>query len=201
MIGRIGCVILAGGESRRFGADQHKLLARLGERPLLQYAIDAATRSHAMSCTLVVGARAQRLLDVVDPRRCAVVRNASWREGIASSLRAGLANHLGDEACIFMVADQPLVQTADLDRLITAHRADRDAIVALQSGTIWGTPMLLPRRFFAALARLRGDAGAKRIAQTRGVRLRLISALSTDAFADVDTPADLDRLDQMEPRT
>jgi len=201
MIGRVGCVVLAAGESRRFDGGQHKLLARLGDRPLLQHAIDAAARSHAMSCTLVVGAHAQRLLDAVDPRRCAVVRNASWREGIASSLRAGLADHLDDEACMFMVADQPFIRAADLDRLIAVHRADREAIVALQAGTVWGTPLLLTRRFFTAVGRLRGDAGAKRIAQKPGVRRRLISALSPFAFADVDTRADFARLSQMEPRT
>jgi molybdenum cofactor cytidylyltransferase len=154
-----------------------------------------------MSCTLVVGAHAQRLLAAVDPRRCAVVNNAGWKEGIASSVRAGLDNHLADEACIFMVGDEPFVCAADLDRLIALHRADRQAIVALKSGDVWGTPMLLPSSVYASVGKLRGDAGAKRIAQRPGARVRFVSALSQLAFDDVDTRGDVKRLDQMEPRT
>jgi molybdenum cofactor cytidylyltransferase len=201
MIARVACVILAAGEGRRFGGGRHKLLTPLNGKPLLQHAVDAAARSHAMSCTLVVGASAQRLLAVVDPRRCAVVRNAHWKEGIASSVRAGLANNLADEACIFMVGDEPFVSAADVDRLIAVHRADREAIVALKSGDVWGSPMLLPRSVYSAVARLRGDSGAKRIAQRRGARVRFVSALSPFAFADVDTREDLARLAQIEPRT
>jgi CTP:molybdopterin cytidylyltransferase MocA len=201
MIARVGCVILAAGENRRFAGSQPKLLTPVNGKPLLQHAVDAATRSKAMSCTLVIGAHAQRLLAVVDPRRCAVVNNAGWKEGIASSVRAGLDNHLADGACIFMVGDDPFVGATDLDRLIALHRADRQAIVALKSGDVWGTPMLLPSNVFGSVTKLRGDAGAKRIAQRPGAQVRFVSALSPFAFADVDTRADLRRLAQMEPRT
>ena len=154
-----------------------------------------------MSCTLVLGADAKRVLETIDPRRCSVVCNAGWREGIASSLRAGMAQHRDDEACIFMVADQPYVGPADVNRLIAHHLAERDAIVALQAGTVWGTPVLFPRSDFPALERLRGDEGAKRLAQSHGSRLRLVAALSPAVFTDVDTSADYEELLQMDPRT
>ena len=93
------------------------------------------------------------------------------------------------------------VCAADLDSLIALHRADRQAIVALKSGDAWGTPMLLPSSVYTAVPNLRGDAGAKRIAQRPGARVRFVSALSPFAFADADTRGDLERLAQMEPRT
>lgn len=201
MISRVGCVVLAAGEGRRYSPERHKLLTLFEGKLLLQRAIDAASTSRAMSSTLVVGAHAQRLLDMVDTRRCAVAINSQWPEGIASSVRSGLANHLADEACIFMVADQPFVSAADLDQIIALHLADREAIVALKSQEIWGTPMLFPRRFYKALMQLRGDAGAKRLAQRHPGRLHFAAALSPFAFVDVDTLADMKRLDQMEPRT
>ena len=93
------------------------------------------------------------------------------------------------------------VSAADLDQIIALHRADREAIVALKSQEIWGTPMLFPRRFYKALMQLRGDAGAKRLAQRHLGRLQFAAALSPFAFVDVDTQADIKRLHQMEPRT
>jgi len=194
VISRAGCVIMAAGESRRLGARANKLLLAFRGRPLLQQAIDAASLSQAVSCTLVVGANAQEVLDLVDVRRCAVVDNPGWREGIASSIRAGLTQHRDDEACIFMVADQPSIGVEDIDCLIAHHHAARDAIVALQAGEVWGTPMLFPAHDFDALSKLHGDSGAKRVAEAQRRRLRFVAALSHDAFKDVDTIEDYERL-------
>jgi molybdenum cofactor cytidylyltransferase len=150
--------------------------------------------SQAMGCTLVVGANAREVLDSVDLRRCAVVENHKWREGIASSLRAGLTQHRDDEACIFMVADQPFTGVTDIDRLIVYHQASRDSIVALQAGKVWGTPMLFPASDFDALSKLHGDSGAKRFAEAQRKRLQFVAALSDNAFADIDTIEDHERL-------
>ena len=185
---------MAAGESRRLGAHANKLLLDFRGRPLLQRAIDAASQSRSMTCTLVVGAGAKEVLESVDVRRCAVTANPHWLEGIASSIRAGLAQHRDDEACIFMVADQPFVGVDDIDRLIAHHHAARDAIIALQAGDVWGTPMLFPARDFDALSKLGGDSGAKRYAQRNRRRVRFVAALSNDAFVDVDTYEDYARL-------
>jgi molybdenum cofactor cytidylyltransferase len=198
---RVGCVILAAGTSRRFGPSAIKQLALAWGRPLIQRAIDTAAGSAAITCTLVVGAHAEVILGAVDTRRCAVVANVDWLEGIASSLRAGLAEHLADDACIFMVADQPFVSVADVNRIIEASARARSAIVALRAGDIWGTPMLFPRLDFSALLALRGDAGAKRYALRHPRRVRYVDAQSQDAFADVNTHADQERIAQRVPRT
>jgi CTP:molybdopterin cytidylyltransferase MocA len=185
---------MAAGGSRRLGARANKLLLAFRGRPLLQHAIDAASQSQVISCTLVVGANAREVLDSVDVRRSAVVDNPKWREGIASSIRAGLAQHRDDEACIFMVADQPFIGAEDINRLIAHHHAARDAIIAVQAGEVWGTPMLFPAHDFDALSKLHGDSGAKRVAEAQRGRLRFVAALSHDAFKDVDTIEDYDRI-------
>ena len=147
-----------------------------------------------MSCTLVVGAGAEEVLKQIDVRRCAVVDNQGWPEGIASSIRAGLAQHRHDEACIFMVADQPFIGAADIDQLIVYHQGSRDAIIALQAGDVWGTPMLFSSHDFGPLSKLHGDSGAKRYAQHQLTRIRFVTAHSHDAFKDVDTIDDYRRL-------
>ena len=183
------------------GSIDNKLLLPLRGDPLVQRAIDTAAQSNALTCTLVVGAGAEQVLDAVDVRRCAVVENTQWREGIASSIRTGLARHRGDEACLFMVADQPFIEVDDLNRLIAHHLAERDAIVALRAGDVWGTPMLFPQASFMGLERLRGDVGAKRYALAHEPQLRFVKARSGHAFADVDTKADYDAIRQIDPRT
>ena len=187
-------IVLAAGSGSRFGGQ--KLVANFLGRPLLQHAIDAACGSRALACVLVVGAAPEAILDCVDTRRCAVVRNGAWREGIASSIRTGLAGAGDADACVFLLGDQPFVTTADLDALFErgvgkAVIRGRMPIVALRSGRVWGAPILFPRQDFGALARLAGDSGAKRYAESQLARVRFVQARDRRAFRDIDSPSDL----------
>lgn len=191
---RIGCVILAAGQSRRFGGGEPKLLLPFGGKPLVQHVIDAAAASASANCTLVVGAYAEKILELVDSRRCAIIENSDWQEGIASSIRTGLGLHLDDEACIFVVGDQPFVTTADFDGLIEAHQSQEDAIAALKSADVWGSPILFPRTDFEELRKLRGDSGAKRCAEGHQDRVIYVNAWDRNVFTDVDTVRDYERI-------
>ncbi|HEY5095697.1 MAG TPA: nucleotidyltransferase family protein [Candidatus Eremiobacteraceae bacterium] len=188
-------VVLAAGSGSRFGG--RKLIADFKGRPLLQRAIDAACGSRARICVLVLGADSESVLDRVESRRCSIVLNGAWPEGIASSIRTGLALALEFDACVFMLADQPFVTSANIDSLCNAagvRPGDRQRpppIVALRMGRAWGSPVLFPRHDFAALERLEGDAGAKRYAQSQTRRLRFVTAGDPRAFCDIDSPADL----------
>lgn len=196
-------IVLAAGSGARFGGP--KLIAPLSGRPLLQHAIDAGCESRALVCALVLGANADAVRERIDSRRCAIVHNDAWQEGIASSLRAGLEfaeRSTSCDACVFLLGDQPFVSSADIDALLCsadlygrqprgADLHSRPPIVALRAGKTCGAPILFPRRDFAALARLRGDAGAKRYAESQRLRLRFVAASDERAFRDVDTPADL----------
>jgi molybdenum cofactor cytidylyltransferase len=190
----VGCVILAAGQSLRFGSGETKLLLPFGGLPLLQRAVDAVVASSAAACTLVLGAHREKILDTIDPRRCSVIANGDWRSGITSSIRAGLKQHLNDDACIFMVADQPFIATSDLDHLILRHAEKRMAIVALRNDGTWGTPVLFVRSDYPALLRLHGDTGAKQYAARCIDRVEFVESSRSDAFSDIDTPEDYSNL-------
>ena len=191
-------IVLAAGSSERFGGT--KLIAPFLGRALLQRAVDAACESRALVCALVLGANADEVLERVDSRRCTIVRNASWQEGIASSIRAGLRipdEATSCEACIFLLGDQPFVSSLDINALLsTADVSGRHPIVALRAGKTWGAPVLFPRRDFAALSSLRGDTGAKGYAQSQLRRVRFVSARDRRAFHDVDFRADIPALSE-----
>lgn len=186
----VACAILAAGASTRFGRNQNKLLANFRGRPLVQHAIDAACASKAIACVLVLGADAEAVEASAETRRCAIIRNSGWEEGIASSIRCALAHRRTDEATIFLVGDEPFVGAADIDALIDEHALRPKAIVALRAGRVWGTPALFPREDYRALMRLRGDHGAKTYAKQHPDRLRLVAARDPRAFVDIDTRAD-----------
>ncbi|HYK54048.1 MAG TPA: NTP transferase domain-containing protein [Candidatus Eremiobacteraceae bacterium] len=189
----IGCSVLAAGAGARFGTPGEKLVAMTMGKRLAQHAIDAAAASSASRCSLIVGAGAERVLAVVDARRLAVYTNDRWETGIASSIALAALTHAQDDAFVLLLADAPRVTTVDIDALIAAWLKRPDHPAALRSGAVWGSPAIFPRSTYAALARLRGDRGAKG-AVLRDGRVTLVNASTRAALADVDRRRDISRL-------
>jgi molybdenum cofactor cytidylyltransferase len=159
-----GIVILAAGASTRLGKPK-QLLPWHGST-LLQHAVQVA-RQVTDEPIVVLGAHLHQLEAVLDPATVQIVHNASWKEGIASSIHSGLtaAMQQKPEHVIFMVCDQPFVSAAILQELVLAHQKTGKSIIAsAYSGTL-GIPALFDTTFFHQLLDLGGDTGAKKIIQ------------------------------------
>jgi molybdenum cofactor cytidylyltransferase len=144
--------------------------------------------------TVVLGAHALRLRAVLRREHAAahVVHNAHWREGLASSLQAGLAAvPARTRAVLVLLVDQPNVDARALARLIRAWRKRPAQPAAAWYDGRAGVPAILPRRSWPAVHRLSGDAGAR--ALLRGAAHLTLAEMPEAAF-DIDTPADLARL-------
>jgi molybdenum cofactor cytidylyltransferase len=177
-------LVLAAGASRRFGAP--KQLARLDGRPLLEHALAAMAAVPGLTRVAVtLGAHAERILAAIDLHGAEPVRVPDWDEGQAASLRAGvaaLAPHA--DAIVVTLGDQPRMAPAAIARVAVVPGIARAAYAGVP-----GHPVLLPRALFAAIAELRGDAGARELlAGARLVDCGDVSPLG------VDTPAQLDGL-------
>jgi CTP:molybdopterin cytidylyltransferase MocA len=189
----IVCVLLAAGGSRRLG--RPKQLLRYRARTLLLHAVRAAHGALPRALLIVVvGADARRLTLALRRVRSGarVVMNPRWREGMATSLRAGLAAAPRTaKAALVLLVDQPAVDAPALARLLTAwqRRPGRPA-AARYDGRI-GVPAVLPRRRWRALKEVSGDQGARTL--LRGSELLTLVDLP-EAAVDIDTPADLERL-------
>ena len=183
-------MLLAAGESRRLGVP--KQLVRLRMQPLLLHAAKLGSAAvFPQPIVVVLGAHHLRLRAVLrrSGTSARTVLNPQWRDGLASSLLAGLAAmpHR-TEAILVLLVDQPHVDARALRRLIAAWRR-RPALpaAALYSGHP-GVPAILPRRFWPAVKRLRGDAGARALLRD-AAKLTLVPM--PEAAFDLDTPADL----------
>ena len=183
----IGGLILAAGEGRRFGG--RKQLAALHGRPLLQHSIDAMRAVPALDPVVVVlGADAERIAARIDLDGVETVVCEDWVEGIAASLRAGIAALAEADAVVVTLGDQPLISpqviAAVLDRLDHPAPAARATY-----GGDPGHPVLIKRRLYAAVGELRGDSGARDLLETAGVAAVECGQLCSSH--DVDTPRDL----------
>lgn len=185
-------LVLAAGAARRFGSP--KQLVRVGGETLLQKAVGRATEVAGHAVTVVLGAHAAELTPLLRSSSATVLINRHWEEGLASSLRLGVAHLPGStEAVMVTLADQAAVTTFDLKRLATAWRRQPDWVVAASYDGHTGVPAIFPRHAFPALQSLRGDVGARPVLSALADRcLRLPMP---NAGIDIDTPEDLLKLE------
>jgi len=184
-------IVLAAGSSSRFGSA--KQLVRVAGRPLLHTAVARAAEVAGTAVMVVLGARAAELTPLLTHSQSSVVINRDWREGMASSIRAGVARLPAScTAVLLMLVDQAAVTAEDLKRLVSAWRRQPEYIAAARYGTTTGVPAIFPRSTFPDLQLLRGDVGARALLQRNPDRVMRVPMAS--AAIDIDTPEDLLKL-------
>jgi molybdenum cofactor cytidylyltransferase len=198
---RIASVVLAAGQSRRFGV-ANKLLTMISGQPMI-----ARTLRELVGTGRAPIIGIDRVLVVVPPDSAplqaaigavptavpvGIVVNDLAETGIGSSIACAICE-LGDAVtgAVITPADMPSLARAHITALLAAYvAADGQAVVhAVFSDGTPTSPMVWPRRCFGALAGLEGDVGGRSLlgkCDAIGVRL------GDDAgLADIDTPADL----------
>ncbi len=192
---RIAALVLAAGQSRRYGAE-NKLLVELEGQPLVRRAVAAAQASQAETVLLVTGhARAEVAAAVADTG-VATVHNPDYAEGLSTSLQRGLAA-LPEEVdgVVVLLGDMPRIDARTIDKLIAAFDPleGRAICIPTHQGKR-GNPVLLARRFFAEAMEIAGDVGAKPLIAAHAEQVAEVPVEGAAILLDVDTPAALDRL-------
>ena len=185
--------VLAAGTSSRFGAT--KLTQTLNGIPLLQHALIAASGACPDRVTLVVGYDQRAVIAASDNLPDRIIVNDDFRSGIGASIASGVrACRRNADAIIVLLADQPLITTTHLDRLIERWSGDKTEIVASSFEGVHGPPVLFPSGAFDALCELTGDNGAKSILGNGDF---VVSSVDIpEAGVDVDSPEALRELER-----
>ena len=173
-------VVLAAGGGSRFGGDGHKLLAPFRGRPLVVWALEAAS---VLDELIVVTGAVD--LDELLPPGARVVRNERWAEGQATSLAAAIAAAGGHDAVVVGLGDQPLIPS-EAFRLVAAATATPIAVASYDGRR--RNPVRLAAEVWALLP-VEGDEGARSL--VRGRKDLVTEVACPGDPADVDTQEDL----------
>jgi CTP:molybdopterin cytidylyltransferase MocA len=184
-------LVLAAGAGSRFG-ETPKQLARLGDRPLLQWAVDAQTGVDPdllAPIVVVLGSHAEQVRAEIDFGRAGVAVCPDWSSGQSASLRHGLGALDGAERVVVTLGDAPLVTSELIARF--AQVPGPGPLRALYDGRP-GHPVALGREQITALLRADGerDEGARGLLR----EARTIEAGHLCSGRDVDTPEDLEEV-------
>ncbi len=193
----VAAIVLAAGASSRMAPRNKLLLADNAGMAMAARVARACSRSRADLVVVVTGNEAtlveQAVRAAVPGGRCSFVIASDYADGLSASLKAGLAA-LPETvtAALVCLGDMPLVSAAVMDRVIGAYDPGEERVIVVPA---WrgkrGNPVLWDRRFFAEMAALTGDTGARGLLRTHA---DLVSELEVDSEAvlqDFDTPESL----------
>jgi molybdenum cofactor cytidylyltransferase len=205
----IPAIVLAAGKSSRMGRPKGTL--PLGGGDTFATRIVRTFAAAAIEdVVIVVGHDADAIVDAFARTDLSptFVENADFEQGQLSSLLAGLrvVDRPGVVAALVTLVDVPLIGVptvrAVVERYLTTGAPivrpvrdigdDRD--IAGRRGQQHGHPVLIDRSLFDVLRRADPRAGAKAIVRAYASSLGDVEVDDDGAFADIDTPAEYERL-------
>lgn len=188
----IVAVVLAAGEALRLGRPK-PLLAIDGE-PLLARCLRMLRSVPMDRIVVVLGHAAEEVRQQVPLEGVTVVTNPRYREGMSTSLVAGLAA-VGPEAeaALIVPADQPFLTVSVIRELIDCYRMSKQPIVLPAVKGRRGTPVLLGRELFPEARSLEGDVGFRALFPRHRGQMVKVDVGDPWILMDIDTAEDYAR--------
>jgi molybdenum cofactor cytidylyltransferase len=186
-------IVLAAGESRRMG--QPKQLLPFGEGTILERVVDTLLTAGVGEVVVVLGHLEDRVRAVLGDRPVRAVVNASYRQGMLSSVKCGVRAVSAEyDAILIALGDQPHIEGAVVSEVMRAYRAGDAGIVIPHYGDKKGHPIIINlQKYREAITNLPEDAGLNALMQEHADDVRLIDVATEDIIRDIDVPDDYTR--------
>ncbi len=216
----IATILLAAGQSRRFGAG-NKLVQRVDGTPMVVTTVKAYLASKVSRVVVVTNSISTEVehhleaeLTPAELNKIAFVENHSAPDGMAGSIRTGVETLQVEHGALIALADMPHVKTTTIDALVSAatdltnsisnqKTSDKDSIHPFSSHPATsaqiiqpvynnspGNPVLFMRSQFCTLAALTGDTGAKALIHNNPSLTHRLNVDDAGILNDYDVPED-----------
>jgi molybdenum cofactor cytidylyltransferase len=173
---------------------QNKLLMLFGDKSLIEHAVDTLRASDVDEIVVVLGHEADQVRSRLGRHRVNFVHNPDYREGLSTSVRAGIgAVPKAADAIMIYLADQPLIEPGEINRLIRAFAEAKKAgksIVVPFFGHERGNPVILDASYREMVLDIAGDVGCRRIIKRHPEQVFAVQMPTDHVVRDVDTPED-----------
>jgi molybdenum cofactor cytidylyltransferase len=97
------------------------------------------------------------------------------------------------DAAMVALGDQPQIEAAVAQALLTAYAVSRNSLVIPSFNMRRGHPMIVDRRLWPALLRLRAPDTLRDLLAAYGGEIHYVPVESATIFLDLDTPEDFER--------
>jgi len=184
----VDAIILAGGLSRRMGA-QNKLLLDWDGVPIIRKVVRTYLNAGIAQVTVVTGFEADLVQEALNDLPLHWCHNSAFEQGQNTTVAAGLRQSTDANATLIGLGDQPLLEPADLHALLSLHfGSDPHKISIPVDGDKRGNPVVLPNALRPRLLEDRAQPGCKRFIQMNSDFVQRQSLSAAGFYTDIDTP-------------
>lgn len=182
-----GCVIMASGLGKRFGAN--KLMADFHGKPMIQRALDA---TEGLFSRRVVVTRHESVAQLAREQHVEVVLHDLPHR--SDTVRLGLEALGNLDACMFLPGDQPLLRRETVAMLLNNWKENPDKMIRPVYEDEEGSPVIFPAWAFAELRNLPEGKGGGVVIKNHPNEVCRVSIANPFELADADTPETLELL-------
>jgi len=182
----VSAILLAAGKAKRMG--KLKQLMPLGGTTILEQAIDNLLNSAVGEVIVVVGYRAEEVIEKIATKPVKIAINPIYHQGMSTSIVAGL--NLVDNsarAVMLALADQPFVDSQTINRLIGEFSTHDKGIAVPPYRGRSGPPVLFAIKYKGELLGLKGDIGGRQIIREHPDDILEVAVDSESINIDIDT--------------
>ena len=183
----VGILALAAGRARRFGSD--KRLARL---PDGRYCIEAfldQVQDSGLPALVCLAPEDDEVAALLEKRNCPREFCPHASAGMGATLADGITRVGGWDGALVALADMPWI-APDTYRAIASGLAPQRICIPVFEGQR-GHPVGFSRGFFAKIAELGGDTGARDLLQQHVDCIDEVDVADPAILKDIDQPEDI----------
>lgn len=208
---KINIILLAAGNSRRFGSN--KLLTKFRGKPLYRYTFDIIKKltewleKTKVDSNVIIVSQYEEILTEAETSGYMTIKNSKPEEGISYSIKLALStcSEPGDREdkkikiyndlkYMFFVCDQPLLCSESVMNLISAYMKSDKVMGCLVYKNRLGNPCIFDSKCVTDLLELEGDAGGKKIILLNPDSTLMVESYEEKELVDIDNIADFNEL-------
>jgi molybdenum cofactor cytidylyltransferase len=192
----IAAVVMAAGRSRRMAPHNKLLVADKAGKPMIARVVDNVLSSNARPILVVTGHMHEQIEHALGGRPVRYVHADDYADGLAESLKAGIAAVPPECAgAVVCLGDMPLVTGRMIDRLLAVYDPEEGRSIVLPTFRgKQGNPMIWDRRFFPEILGISGDSGARFLVGKHVESVAEVEMADDAVLRDFDTTESLTTL-------
>jgi molybdenum cofactor cytidylyltransferase len=194
----ISSIVLAAGRAENMG--EQKLLLPLRGKPVLQWVLESALASdlHEIVCVVRDLRAVRRRISLADERLYWIINDAADR-GQSTSVIGGLwAINPKSDGALFLVADQPMIQSKLIDSLVKCFKNSAALIVAPNFQGQAHNPVLFRRDLFSELLQLTDDRCGRELIKKYRKKTALVEWNDDVSFKKLEVFEDYEKIKSMD---